>query len=324
VQRQRENDALSAAMTAKRAIFQGPDAEGFPRPPADTLPHVHDAFETLRQRAEDDVGSDAERQVRPSWAPPLILEGELLGACIALDLLQPDDMPIARLWAGFADPQTTGRILREQRSRHTLSGIVCRGFQLYAGSERGSTSAMLFEAQLTATTGQWRFGPRRHASDYSSPRSSEWERLVRERERLVQERERGREHQQDVPGIDARIERVAEQIAVIDAQDITAAQAHHKRQALWARAIELARERVLEFAGAPGVQMALAGRLCGHCFNCWRALTDPISLERGIGPECLDHKIEWIEATRERMDAPTLAFFTGLPEAFVIEILAKP
>jgi hypothetical protein len=114
-------------------------------------------------------------------------------------------------------------------------------------------------------------------------------------ERLVRERERYRE----VPGLGADVARISERIAAIDAEDSAAAQAHHHRQHLRARAVALAKARVLDFAGAPGVQMQLAGRLCGQCFHCFRALTDPISLERGIGPDCLENKVAWIKS-RER------------------------
>jgi hypothetical protein len=307
-QQQRENDAVCAAVLAKRNTVSAPACTR--RAASAEDPEAHAAFEALRQRAETDVDCDVERKVRPSWAPPLIIEGELLEICIALGWLEEDDKPIARLWASFADPKAAGSILRERRSRHTLSGIACRGFQLHAGSERGSTGSMLFEAQRTET-GQWRFGPYVSTSDYYSPRSSEWERLIRERERC-----------QSIPGLDARIERISEQLAAIDAQDLANAQEHHKRQAAPVRAVELAKARVLDFAGAPGVQMALAGRLSGMCFNCGRALTDPLSLERGIGPECLDNKVHWIRRMGAEMDVPTLAFLSGMPKEFVVEVIA--
>ena len=38
-------------------------------------------------------------------------------------------------------------------------------------------------------------------------------------------------------------------------------------------------------------QMREGGRFCGHCCICGKALTDPISIELGIGPECR-HKFE--------------------------------
>jgi Family of unknown function (DUF6011) len=49
---------------------------------------------------------------------------------------------------------------------------------------------------------------------------------------------------------------------------------------------ELSQTRVMEFAGAPAEQMRAAGRYCGHCAICGKALTEPKSLELGIGPEC--------------------------------------
>ena len=47
------------------------------------------------------------------------------------------------------------------------------------------------------------------------------------------------------------------------------------------------------FAGDYDVQIRNAGRLCGHCCECFRLLTDPRSLEIGIGPECVQ-KVVWI------------------------------
>jgi hypothetical protein len=311
-QRQREGSAVRAAEQAKHGAMCAHAKSPAARVPTalacDT--EAHAAFEALRQRAETDVATDAERQHRPSWAPPLILEGELREVCVALGWLTEDDKPIARLWAGFADPKATGRILREQRGRHPLSGITCRGFELHAGSERGPTGAILFEAQRTAS-GQWRFGPCLYANDYYSPRQSEWEQLVRERERY-----------REVPELGADVARISERIAAIDAEDSAAAQAHHHRQHLRARAVALAKARVLDFAGAPGLQMQLAGRLCGQCFHCFRALTDPISLERGIGPDCLENKVAWIKSQGSKGDdVRAIAFWSGMPVDFVTAIL---
>jgi Family of unknown function (DUF6011) len=55
---------------------------------------------------------------------------------------------------------------------------------------------------------------------------------------------------------------------------------------IWNRIVELGKVRLLEFAGATDVQMQEAGRYCGHCCVCGKALSDPISIECGIGPEC--------------------------------------
>ncbi len=280
--RWREQAAIAAAYKAKRAAAR---AEAEPIAPNQSSdPAAFEVFEALRERAEVDVSisSEAERQRRPSWAPPLIIEGELLDACRELGYLGKDDKPIVRLWAQFADPKKKGTSLREQRSRHPLAGIVCRGFQLHAGSERGPLASMLFEAQREEN-GEWRFGPKVYVSDDGprSPRSHEWERLIRAREGQLSP---------------ADTERIDREIAAIDAKDLADQRAYRRRQWLWQRAIELAKARVLEFAGAPGLQMQAASRLWGHCFNCGKELTDPISLERGIGPDCLVGKVYYIRS----------------------------
>jgi len=59
-----------------------------------------------------------------------------------------------------------------------------------------------------------------------------------------------------------------------------------QKQKLRIRATELAAQRVAEFAGDPDTQMKLAGKLTSSCCFCGRTIFDPISLERGIGPEC--------------------------------------
>ena len=313
-QQQRGLEAVRAAAAAKREALRAPAR---PLGASTDSPEAHATFEALRQRAEADVSTDAERQHRPNWAPPLILEGELLDSCIALGLLKPDDKPIARLWANFADPKKRGRVLREQRSHHSLSGIACRGFPTACRRRAGLRRLNSVEAQRTES-GAWQFGPYVYTSDYYSPRRAEWERLVREREHCPDT------YRGDPIKIDHCIVRTSEQIAAIDAKDLADAQAYHQRQALRVRAVELARARTLDFAGAPGVQMVLAGRLWGHCCNCGRALTDPISLERGIGPECHAGKVDFIKRMRAEMSVARLAFLTGVPEDFVVAVLADP
>jgi Large polyvalent protein associated domain 29 len=118
-QRQREDAAVREASRAKREAMGG-FLQSF-QWPSELDPTqdqaVYEAFEALRQRAEVDVSisSETERQRRPSWAPALIIDGELLEACRELGYLSADDKPIVRLWAHFADPKKTGASLREQR-----------------------------------------------------------------------------------------------------------------------------------------------------------------------------------------------------------------
>jgi Family of unknown function (DUF6011) len=98
----------------------------------------------------------------------------------------------------------------------------------------------------------------------------------------------------------------------------------------------------LERAGAPDAQMPAAGRLSGHCFKCFRELTDPVSLERGIGPDCLEGKVQFIKSAavsgmhREGSfivygpspdGAPTdlslIAYVAAMPLEVVVEVLAE-
>ena len=93
----------------------------------------------------------------------MIIEGELKEACIELERLKPDDKPLTRLWARFADPKQKGIVLREQVSSLPLIGFECRGFELHAGTERGNAGDVLFEAQRDKN-GAWRSDPRLGAS----------------------------------------------------------------------------------------------------------------------------------------------------------------
>lgn len=52
------------------------------------------------------------------------------------------------------------------------------------------------------------------------------------------------------------------------------------------RLVELGRARVMDFAGATDEQMRAAGKYFGNCCCCGKSLTDPQSIDLGIGPEC--------------------------------------
>jgi hypothetical protein len=134
--------------------------------------------------------------------------------------------------------------------------------------------------------GTWQFGPSWWPTEYYSPRRSAWERLIRERERLGYEIEHWNFTEEAKRQNHNRLAAIASEIASIDDQDRVDAEARCQRQALKQRVLDLARARVLDFAGAPGAQMQAAGRLCGQCCRCWKVLTDVVSVERGIGPDC--------------------------------------
>src|SRR5262249_14580791 len=159
-------------------------------------------------------------------APPMLLSEELGEACLTLEYINGDDKLIGRLWATFATPKHSGRYLREHVSSLPLPGISCRGFQFHAGEARGPVHAILFEAQRTAGN-KWQFGPHWHLSRYWSPKSREWERLVRERERC---REMLRKQtQQEFQHLEPRI--AAPVIAPTDRQEAQEAGRPHRPRA---------------------------------------------------------------------------------------------
>jgi hypothetical protein len=293
-------------------------------------PAVFAAFEALRLRAEAEAKIDEGAERRPSWAPPLLLGEELALACLELGYLTGDDKWIARLRAEFSTPRRSGQWLRRHRSTLPLEGIQCRGFSLWAGASRGPQSNLLFEAQREQS-GTWRFGPRDFApSYYPNPhhRESEWERHVRAREALRSEREHWEKGGQIIEG---RLRQIADgiaehtdRIAAIDAEDANKADAYYTQRELRQRALTLARARVLDFIGAPDAQMQIAARLWGHCCICGKALTDPLSLERGIGPDCFARRVDLIHrCAKEGRPPEIIALISGMPVEFVATLLSE-
>src|SRR5262249_27158292 len=86
----RKQQTISDAAEAKRAAWQLNALPVVSFDPAQANA-AHEAFEALRSKAEAQVAGSEDQQHRPHWAPPLILEGELLEACRSLGYLQPDD-----------------------------------------------------------------------------------------------------------------------------------------------------------------------------------------------------------------------------------------
>jgi hypothetical protein len=300
---------IHSALEAKRAAV-APAPNYAPEAISDSA--VFEAFERLRQRAESEVFIQDTADRRPSWAPPLILGEELGTICCELGYLSGDDKWIARLWAQFATPKRSGTWLREHASTLPLAGLACRGFQLHIGGTRGPLENMLFEAQRRES-GTWRFGPTHRFFNYTSPHRREWERLISERERAptIYNTEQAK----------ACVAECTRMIAAIDVEDLAAAKAHRHRQNLRARALELAQARVLDFIGAPDAQMQLAARLWGHCCICGKGLTDPVSLERGIGPDCYAKKIVRFIHDNANRPIDWLVCWSGMPREFVVEVL---
>jgi hypothetical protein len=111
-------------------------------------------LDALRIRAEIET-ADRSQTKRPTWAPAVVLDGELLDLCRELEYLAPDDKPLARLWATFADPKRKGTVVRATFSKHALPGIRCRGFEMRLGVKHNGErlSSAFMDAQ-----GGWRVG----------------------------------------------------------------------------------------------------------------------------------------------------------------------
>jgi hypothetical protein len=156
----------------------------------------------------------------------------------------------------------------------------------------------------------------------SSRQTGKWQHLIRERERYRGYLEEPCWAEEAQAQHRARIEELSCQIEQLDTDDLAKAKAERDRFLLRQRAVELARGRVFDFIGAPDAQMRMAGRLWGHCSICAKELTDPVSLERGIGPECLGKRVDAVKQLTSAGHKPeTIAVVIGMPVAFVTEVL---
>jgi hypothetical protein len=214
----------------------------------------------------------------------LVIGEEFVQHARTLGLLCEDDKPIVRLWAGFADPRRKGSILRE-RVGLPLAGVRCRGFKLHVGMDR--KGACLFWAKR-AESGEWDCGP-------SSWRGLDYIVYAFKREVLNQKNccehwayqidlSGGPEQQ---PGLARELEQAQQALATAE-EKYRAAQAKlDVENAARARLLVLACERVIEFGGGDHFTQMIAGaRVSGHCAICGKTLTDPTSVEYGIGPDC--------------------------------------
>jgi hypothetical protein len=238
-----------------------------------------------------------QRQKRPTWAPALIIEGELLEGIRSFDWLKPEDKPVARLWALFLDPRRG-------------EPVVCEGFELLPGQER--KGGRMFRAmhadrvkqiaeykeELLEIEGQKECWNRRWS----------WTSTVEFYRRKIEELE-GRDSDWHIS---------------VDCW-------YHNReeQARYERLQELAYRRVMEFCGDPDEQRREGGQLTGHCGICGKHMTDPISIEYGIGPECRSGytvsrqsglfttnsvfgNTEWVERLKKLKAMPTPEFIKAL------------
>jgi hypothetical protein len=245
---------------------------------------ISEILELLRQRAEE-ATAEAAATRRPSWGPALAINEEFITQIHSLGLLKDDDKPVMRLWAQFADPRRRGTIVRE-RTGLTLAGIRCRGFSAHVGMTR--KGACLFWAKR-GHEGGWELGPKswEESGGYDHYRLRRDVRDQRSQcERFAQTiDECGGPEQQ--PNMVGELERMQQRCAELEQAYRTAQVEIDAQNIVRARLLVLARERVIEFGGGDFFTQLVAGaHVSGHCCVCGKTLTDPVSVERGIGPDC--------------------------------------
>jgi hypothetical protein len=292
------------------------------------------SLDALRIQAEIETVERSPNK-RPTWAPAVVLDGELLELCHKVEYLTPDDKPVARLWAIFADPKRKGSVIRATYSQHVLPGIRCRGFELRAGiaHDGGRMTSALMDRDGSWSAGHVRWGHsdlkrmRYWASHYEhnigdirralqpskAPHSLSLEQVYErsiargdseERARFLveymrtdnakqlarwEERERKKQNPAFVESMRTREADTAARLAKLQ-RDIDKEKANPDwRYRALTRLTELATARLLAFGGNPQIERERGAMVTGACYICGKTLTDKLSLERGIGPECIKH-----------------------------------
>jgi hypothetical protein len=215
-----------------------------------------DILDGLRIKAEQMAVSD-DLTRRPTWAPRLLLSEELLTLLYELEWLGGDDKATGRLWARFTDPRR---------------GMVrCEGFELRAGETHAGGkifTAQYFDKALVMENAK------RNLEQCRPELRPHFEDVLRKME--------GKTGGWDFGPHWIKPRKTTGSWAI--------------KYPKYVRARELGQARVTDFAGEPEGQMRAAGRYFGHCCCCGKALTDPQSIELGIGPECR-HRVGVTAAT---------------------------
>jgi hypothetical protein len=305
---------------------------------SNAIDRQHHGLDALRIQAELETAERTDSK-RPTWAPAVVLEGELLELCRELEFLAPDDKPVARLWAIFADPTKKGTAVRVTYSQVALPGIRCRGFEVHAGIVRKGNQLLMSKAMMN-DVGTWSVGhiwwPHSNVRQLQETVYHRQGRLEQVRGRLqpgeppepgwtpeeayqhaikcrsseedaqrvaetTQQRQaeelakwKEREQKKQDPTFIAEVrQREAEAHAALDkALHLLAkegATPDWRFKAL-TRMSQLAEVRLFAFVRDPHVERQRGAAVTLRCGICGRELTDKISVERGIGPEC----IKWL------------------------------
>ena len=208
----------------------------------------------LRAKAAETAVTTDDLSRRPTWAPRLkVGSEELLETLYALEWLGGDDLAVIRLWARFTTPKR--------------GKVSCEGFELRSGEKHSGKT--IWEARYY-------------------DKASVLANIAREIKETAMEDYLRPLRARFVPEVRKQLEdwqREAKAGGWSFGPRWKWARGEGRLEKL-KRAVELGQARVMEFAGAADTQMREAGRYFGHCYCCGKALTDPISVELGIGPDC--------------------------------------
>jgi Family of unknown function (DUF6011) len=257
-------------------------------------PDTSTLFEKLRLQAESDTVNAGTDKRRPSWGPALVLGDEILTALADLNHSIPDKK-VARLWATFRGPDKVTTYLRNDVSRLPMPEARVRAFELRLGTDR--SGERLLQAKRDST-GLW------SVNTYIRSRFPRWQEFYRANNQAYVRR-RAEQYRQWINGSNIEQPALIDELAKAEAElalyaEVQEAHAAYGRQQ---QAFgELVKQRVAEFAGDPFAQMIAGAHVTGNCCICGRSLTDPLSLERGIGPECYGHVAPGLRAHVEQQE----------------------
>ena len=244
----------------------------------------NDLLEKLRLQAEADTVDAGTDKRRPSWGPALVLDDTLIAAFAGLNY-PPLDKPVARLWATFANPSKVGRYLRVNVSPLPMPEVRCRAFELRLGTKR--SGERLLQAKRD-NAGLWSIDAHIPSHFAGWPEHQQARRnFERAQGRVTTLTSGAQSHatewaencRKHLPEAEAELIACKQKFSELDA---VRTDYHRRREALG----ETIKQRVAAFAGDSRVEMIAGARVTGNCAICGRGLNDPMSLERGIGPEC--------------------------------------
>jgi len=220
-------------------------------------------------------------------------------------LLEARRQESLRLWARFASATKVGTMLRTEVGKLPMPEARVRAFELRVGVDHSGPYVLRTQRGLN---GRWWVG---HSQRQLFAGGLEWQQIREELARQNQNRrfyeflsaERQKRGDEPDPVEENKLQQCRQRIAELEPRDAELRAAHEAHNKRYERLHELACQRVSAFAGNPYPQMIAGAHVTGNCAICGRQLTDPTSVERGIGPECYGHIAPALRAYVERRAA---------------------